>query len=216
MIIDCTGTCGISDATDAILAPEYRDQLGHIQIPTTAEQRQQAFNLWVPVSVDIDSPSTNSDVGWKPTTTSVSATLEWNVLAGKYCLGNTIQFEDMSTSMQAEQCYAKYANSITTSSDVGYVAGVDTADSPAVCPSGVEAAKTLCEETVSCIAFTMHPTTKRTFFYYHDDSKPDNCLAQISSDTLGIDTEYSFNYLKLESYEEKVNTASAATDVATV
>jgi hypothetical protein len=140
MVIDCIGTCGLSEAAAGVVQPG------------------------APVSAHYDRPSQPEVDAYEEVELFVG---DWAATAestGKYCPGNLIPIEK-GTLADKHRCYPKcYANTCTGDSCFcsGYEGGYDTAESSSLCLN-VEQCTDLCAQTPDCTSIDMHTSKDRCF-----------------------------------------------------
>merc|ERR1719199_209521 len=194
MIIDCTGICGISGPTEAIMA---------------GPKSQMHFNHWVavppedgPDSID-DPPSDDMEVAKPIKPEEPEETVFWREVEGSYCAGNNMDVLGVKEA-ERHQCYAKCVTGPEcTDEDCfcdGLMQGYDGPESQALCLDA-DACKDVCAELDDCFGIDMHGDKPRCFLngMIKGPSDPYSCEEYVVNGKLtsGDFVDYDFFYKQL-------------------
>lgn len=177
MIIDSTGTCGVTGPT------------------ASADADQTFYNHWVAVNDFSDPPATLEDDDAAPASTP-AANLVWVEKQNSYCSGNNMAPAVMETDYARHSCYTKCVlgapcdNSDGDCFCDGLYPGYDTEDSTALCLN-LDSCKAACLAEPNCFGFDMHSTLDRCFLNIKSD-ETGGCADQVQRSSLATIDTYSF------------------------
>jgi len=201
VVIDCKGTCGVSNPTQALSVPDTQvatattSECCGNEASTTTVNPWSFFNLWVPVNDFSDAAS--ADTGTTDTATT-SDGARYNVLEQSYCPGNM----DITTvaSVRNDQCYNKCT--VRECQDTedescncdGHYYGYDTESSNALCLTEAQC-KEACRTVEGCYGIDMHRSKPRCFLNTAD-CRPFvmNSIQGLTATGLSQDLNYDFHY----------------------
>jgi hypothetical protein len=178
MVIDCSGTCGVSDATSAM---------------------KRSADLEPAVNVFTDAPAE---------TEARKDHAEWHArsyreFGGVYCPGNNLKVADSAEPLvKNHQCYAKCSGGCTGAHCHcdGYLRGYDSPSSNALCLPKASC-QLLCDLTEGCSGVDMHRSKSRCFLNMNTGNKCTTYASvsaspDASSERLAPDANYDF-YMKV-------------------
>jgi hypothetical protein len=181
MLIDCTGTCGVSGPTPSV---------------TAGPKSQMQYNHWVAVRPDFsDQPHDDTEVPTpKPPPVEKAETVLWRNSPESYCAGNNMDVASIPD-VKTHQCFAKCDKGLPCSGAAcfcdGLVHGYDGPDSQALCLDEASCKKA-CAGLDDCFGIDMDASKNRCFL---------NSVVKGPSDTFSCE-EYlvSGRLTKLKSY----------------
>jgi len=185
MIIDSTGTCGISSPTAA---------------HTGAAKEQHQYNHWLAVQSPFVDPPHDDDEGPYVAPAAAGAAPTWNSIAGHYCPGNNLLIKDTTTAFaNRHQCHRKCVKNAPCVGDDcfcdGLINGYDGPDSDALC--GDEAlCKSICAQIDGCYGIDMATDNNRCFLNMDTAGAEDagSCKDYIINDQMTALTGWTFFY----------------------
>jgi hypothetical protein len=193
MVIDCYGSCGVSDASPSVSIPEKK---GYVE--------------WTPFNALIDRPSVMMRFAPEyPVNPPVDYT-PFSKTEDKYCPENLLPFT-ADTNAAGHRCYSKcYATETCTDESCfcgGFIPGYDTAESSAICLNQQQC-EWLCAATPGCHSIDMHKSKDRCFL----NAEP--CQDHIDGNLLHSSTDYDLlvknvddNTRRLQTYGRQLKAA---------
>jgi len=184
MIVDCTGTCGVSQPAVALSAPDAT---------------QSSFNHWVAENFFVDPPHDNEE-GPYVAPEQVDMGLAWNVRTNRYCPGNNMDVTQITyAEVNRHQCYNKCVTNACEGDDdchcEGLMGGYDGPASGALCLDE-PACKAVCAGMSDCFGIDMHADRPRCFLNSVEKGEGDqgSCKDYVADDSLTNYDDYNFWY----------------------
>jgi len=183
MVIDCYGTCGITEAAASVF-------------PDVMPTSRMPFAEWAPVLATLDRPSQDpsmadpgtysSDPYWTYLEPSVPAPVSYTDTPSKYCAGNLPIVP--GTLAESQTCKSKCAVEECTGASCfceSFIPGFDdTQDSGAICLNATQC-EWLCAADENCFGFDMAKNSNRCFLNSYQ------CQMDVATGDLKTDETYS-------------------------